>query len=156
MGRVAFGIALIGLLAASTAARARGLTCWDMASLRYGVPVEILVAIAKQESNFNAKAISPPNSNGSRDIGMMQINEWWLPKLEAYGITREKLLDPCINLNVGAWILSQEFERHGYTWKAIGAYNAKSPDKRLAYAKHILKHLKTIEQNKQRAGAYPR
>ena len=46
-----------------------------------------------------------------------------LPELQKFGITREKLFDPCVNINVGAWILAQAVQKLGYNWNAIGAYH---------------------------------
>jgi len=67
----------------------------------------------------------------------MQINTGWLPVLERYGITQQKLFDACTNTYVGAWILAQNISKLGYSWNAIGAYNAASPDKRNQYALKI-------------------
>ena len=113
-------VVLLTLLAAAVAAQA---TCWDEASRRYDIPVELLHAIARHESGLNPRARNT-NTNGSRDIGLMQINaESWLPQLARFGITEAQLLDPCVNLNVGAWILAGNVQRHGYGWEAVGAYN---------------------------------
>ncbi len=73
----------------------------------------------------------------------MQINSRWLGALSAYGIGRAQLLDPCINTYVGAWILAQNFSRIGYSWEAIGAYNAKAPEKRAAYARRVAAKVKS-------------
>lgn len=81
------------------------------------------------------------NANGSRDIGRMQINSSWLPTLARFGIHERDLLDGCVNTYVGAWILSQNIARLGLDWNAIGAYNATSPDKRLAYEAKIYRQL---------------
>ena len=89
-----------------------GAACFEQAAQRYQVPVELLKAISTVESNGNPNAVNT-NKNGSVDVGHMQINDWWLPKLEPYGITKEKLKDPCINTNVGAWILAQSIATHG-------------------------------------------
>jgi soluble lytic murein transglycosylase-like protein len=110
--------------------------CFDQAASRYHVPVELLKAISTVESNGNPAAKNV-NQNGSVDYGHMQINDWWLPKLEPYGITKASLLDPCVNTYVGAWILAQSIAKHGLTWNAIGAYNARSEVKRLIYARKV-------------------
>ena len=112
--------ALTGIAIAVPAAA--NATCWEAASQSNGIPVDVLKAVAKTESNFNPKAVNK-NSNGSYDIGMMQINSGWLPKLEAFGLTEASLYDACTNLKVGAWILSNNAKKLGWNWNAIGAYN---------------------------------
>ena len=59
--------------------------CWDDAALRYNVSGDLLYAIARTESGLNPQAIGR-NTNGSRDIGLMQINSAWLPTLASHGI----------------------------------------------------------------------
>jgi len=123
------------LLPASSAA-----TCWDEAGRRYGINSYLLYAIAKTESSLNPSAINR-NKNGSYDIGLMQINSRWLPTLLKYGIREEQLLDACTSINVGAWILAENMRRLGNTWNAVGAYNARSSDKRLRYAMKVYRNI---------------
>jgi soluble lytic murein transglycosylase-like protein len=87
------------------------------------VPPALLYAIAQTESAFDPRAIEFPR-NGTRSIGVMQVNSIWFDELAAAGISEEQLYDPCVNIHAGAWILSLEVKRYGYTWEAIGAYNA--------------------------------
>ncbi|MDY7574221.1 lytic transglycosylase domain-containing protein [Actimicrobium sp. CCI2.3] len=61
----------------------------------------LLLAIAKQESNFNPAAVGR-NADGTRGIGLMQFNSGWLPALRRYGVVEQNLWDPCINLHAGA------------------------------------------------------
>lgn len=98
--------------------------CWKEAGDRYGIDPWLLYAIAEQESNFDPNAINDSNKNLTRDVGLMQINSFWLPKLKEYGISESDLFDPCINIHVGAWVLAQSIKVFGYNWEAIGAYNA--------------------------------
>jgi len=112
----------MGLLVTATAAAA--LNCWAAAANKYNLPVELLYAIGKVESNYVVGAVGK-NTDGTRDLGVMQINSSWLPTLAPFGIGEKELLEqPCTNIQVGAWILSMEVRRFGYTWYAIGAYNA--------------------------------
>jgi soluble lytic murein transglycosylase-like protein len=71
----------------------------------------------------------------------MQINSSWLPKLGRFGIRREHLFNACVNAYVGTWILASNFHQFGPTWKAVGAYNAKSSSLQLAYATRIYRRL---------------
>ena len=115
--------------------------CFEQAGARYGVSPVLLNAISQVESNWNPLARNV-NRDGSEDLGHMQINSRWLRVLAAYGIDRKALVDPCLNTHVGAWILAQNIRAHGYGWEAIGAYNAKSPSKRVLYAHRVAAALK--------------
>lgn len=121
--------------------------CWSKAEQKYGTPAQLLVAIAKVETNFKPHTISKPNKNGTYDIGLMQINSGWLPLLSKYNITQTDLLDPCTNIMVGAWILSSNIKKLGYNWNAVGAYNAKSLTKRDIYAKKVHKAIIELGYN---------
>lgn len=110
--------------------------CIDDAASFQHVNVGLMRAIAQVESGTQTHAINR-NSDGTVDIGLMQINSSWLPRLAREGISEQSLFDPCTNAYVGAWILSENIRQYGPTWSAIGAYNASSPDKRLAYARKV-------------------
>ncbi len=110
--------------------------CFQQASRYYGVGVGLLRAIADVESGMNPYAVNK-NANGSEDIGLMQINSSWLPRLKEYGISRSDLFNGCVSIHVGAWILSQNMLQFGRTWRAIGAYNAKSEEKRIQYVRKV-------------------
>lgn len=114
--------------------------CFNLAATTYGIPVNLLKAIAQTESRHNAYAINM-NSNKSYDIGIMQINSSWLPKLNRIGVTQVDLFDGCKNIQVGAWILASNIKQYGFNRKAIGAYNAISPQKQEIYARKVLSNL---------------
>jgi hypothetical protein len=113
--------ALLPLLLPGVAA-----ACWQAASSRYGVPVELLHAVARVESGLDPNAINRSHEarTGTRDIGLMQINTSHLKALARHGIDEASLYEPCLNLHIGAWLLAQSFSRLGTTWNAVGAYNA--------------------------------
>jgi len=114
--------------------------CWDEAAVRYQVSGSLLYAIAQTESGMNPRAVGW-NHDGSRDIGLMQINSSWLPTLAPYGIAERDLFEPCTNIHVAAWILARKVRRYGYTWEAVGAYNASNPERRHAYADKVRRQL---------------
>lgn len=98
--------------------------CWDRAAKTYKLDPWLLMAIAKVESSFNPNAVNTSNRNKTADIGLMQINDIWLPTLKKFGIHRKDLFEPCTSIFVGAWILAQNIKRFGYNLDGIGAYNS--------------------------------
>lgn len=113
-----------------------GKNCWIETANKYRLDPYLLFAIAMVESQLNPNAKNV-NTNGSVDYGVMQINSIWYSKLESMGIPRSSLGDPCTSIQVGAWILAKNIYGMGYKWEAIGAYNASSYHKRMAYAKKV-------------------
>lgn len=101
--------------------------CFDEAGAQYNVNPALLKGIAKVESSMNPAAINKSHFERTKsiDIGLMQINSGWLKTLKKNNITQESLLDDaCLNVKVGAWILSNTMAREGASWNGVGAYNA--------------------------------
>jgi soluble lytic murein transglycosylase-like protein len=117
-----------------------GHACWDEAGRKYGISPQLLYAIAKTESGLNPKAINRGNTNGTYDVGIMQINSRWFPVLRKYGITERNLYEPCVNIEVGAWILAQNIQRHGNSWAAVAAYNAADPRRGTQYMRRVYRN----------------
>ena len=109
--------------------------CFEEAGAKYGISPDLLWAIAKVESSFNPLAINRSNRNGSYDFGLMQINSSWYRVLG--DDLWQKLADPCVNVYVGAWVLAQCMQEYGYTWQAVGCYNAVTQSKRDRYIKRV-------------------
>ncbi|WP_340621874.1 lytic transglycosylase domain-containing protein [Xenorhabdus siamensis] len=120
-------------------------SCFNLAAEKFLIDHRLLIAIAEVESNMNPGAIGYNKENDkiiSEDVGLMQINSSWFPKLESMGITRRMLLEnPCQNIHVGAWILASNISANGINWESVGAYNsgfknANAP-LRMKYAKKV-------------------
>lgn len=90
---------------------------FQRASSTYGVPINLLKAVAKAESNFNPKAVSSAGAQG-----VMQL----MPKTAAsLGVTNP--FDAEQNIMGGAKYLGQMLERYdGDAKLALAAYNAGS------------------------------
>jgi soluble lytic murein transglycosylase-like protein len=130
----------ISLLSGPVAAQ--GLCTWEGAASRYGVNPQVLYAIAAQESNLNPNAVHE-NEDGSQDLGLTQINSKWLPQLSKLGVTAANLMNPCVNMHVGAYLLSLKMIRHGNTWQAIGSYHSNTPWRRDRYAQTIYQRVQS-------------
>lgn len=114
--------------------------CFDEAGKAFGINPFLLRGIARIESNLNPNAINR-NTNGSVDIGLMQVNSSWVSNM---GLDPGRLRsDPCYNVMAGSKILKLCIDRHGYTWEAVGCYNAVSRNKRVNYSWKVFGMLKT-------------
>ncbi len=120
--------------------------CFEEAEKAYGINQALIESIARIESNLNPKAVNK-NLNGSIDIGLMQINSFWVKTL---ALNADELIsNPCYNTMTGARILRQCIERYGYTWEAVGCYNATSKHKRVNYSWKIFEKLKSATKGQQ-------
>lgn len=100
--------------------------CWESSAEKYGIDPFLLAAIGRVESSFNPQAYNR-NKDGTEDIGIMQINTKVLREVSRFGITRDQLFEPCVNIDVAAWKLASHFRDYGVTWYAVGAYHSKTP-----------------------------
>jgi hypothetical protein len=113
--------------------------CFEEAGRANNISYDLLESIARVESGLNSKALHV-NRNGTTDFGLMQINSAWIDPMR---LNREDLIaDPCYNVMAGASILRQCIDAHGYTWEAVGCYNARSKGKRVGYSWKIFRELK--------------
>lgn len=113
--------------------------CYEEAGAQHGINPQLLESIARVESGLNPKAVNI-NRNGTADFGLMQINSTWMNALQ---LDREALLsDPCYNVMTGARILGTCIDRWGYTWEAVGCYNATARSRQVHYAWKIYRELK--------------
>lgn len=124
--------------------------CWGYAANKYNVSPTLLYAIAQQESSLDP-AIVMRNRDGSRDIGLMQINSQHLPHLRKIGINEQQLKDPCTSIIIGASILADMMKQYGYSWEAVGAYNAGTASnqhaRRMRYAEKVWLYYKKINSH---------
>lgn len=116
-----------------------GAFCFEEAGNLYGIDPRLLKSIARVESGLNSKAVNI-NKNGSTDYGLMQINSAWI---DTFQLNRNELLsDPCYNVMTGARVLKGCIDRRGYTWQAVGCYNAVNQSRQVGYSWKIYRLLK--------------
>ncbi|ADO45587.1 Lytic transglycosylase catalytic [Hydrogenobacter thermophilus TK-6] len=120
--------------------------CFDKASYETGVNRKLLVVIAYVESGLRSDALNR-NSNGTYDIGLMQINSSNIPKLKRMGIIQkeEDLWDTCTNIRAGAYLLKECIAIYDLSWRAVDCYNKGSKAKDISkYVWKVYKVLSTV------------
>jgi len=110
-------------LAGMSAHASASVACFDEAAQRYRVDERLLRAIAKTENASFDATLVVKGPGDYEYLGLMMVSSIYLPELNKFGITRQSLLDACINVNIAAWILRRAENRYGQTWKSVGAYN---------------------------------
>lgn len=123
--------------------------CINAAAMAYHVPAKTIISVLNTEGG--KKGLEHKNDNGSIDYGSMQVNSIWLSQLEPYGISKEELRDdPCTNVEVGTWILSQAIARGVIKekpyWESVAGYNSTTPAINAQYQKLVLKQNQKIEK----------
>ena len=108
------------------------LKCMLVVAATAGLPPRILPVIQSIEGG--APGMVRQDSNGTADIGVMQVNTIWIPALAdraRLSPTRTKDLlinDPCFNIAAAALILrSYLAEEHGDLLPALGDYHSHTP-----------------------------
>ena len=92
--------------------------CFAAASTNHRIPKTLLLAMARGESNFDARAVSSADA-----LGVMQIR--WPVTARHLGIhSRNKLFDPCVSIDAGARYMDELLKRFsGDLHTALVAYN---------------------------------
>ena len=92
--------------------------CFRSAAQKYDLPMTLLLAVARGESNFNPRAQSDRNCHG-----LMQIQ--WPGTARHLGIYRlQALYEPCTNIDAGAKYLRELLNRYNQNLHlALAAYN---------------------------------
>ena len=120
--------------------------CLMLAAQTYSVPPAVMVGILQVEGGAIGQQVK--NTNGSFDLGPMQINTIWVPELAEYwGVeqtTAAKWIrdDPCTNMGVAAWILRKHMNDTGSLSKAIANYHSKTPSRGYSYKAKVIEAMR--------------
>lgn len=129
MTLLGFGVAHAAALKASPLNSPEVVACAQQASEAFGVPIELIHLILRLEGGW-AGAMQK-NKDGSYDLGPMQVNTQWLPRLNKRGIavTLEDVRDNvCVNVSVGTWLLAHElFVNQRSAAQAVAYYHSPTP-----------------------------
>jgi hypothetical protein len=107
------------------------LACMALVASIYHLPPRVLPAIHAIEGG-RAGMVSP-NTNGTQDLGVMQVNTLWLPALARYTRlseeeVRERLIHhPCFNIAAAGAIMRTHLnETRGDLMRAVGNYHSRT------------------------------
>ena len=119
------------------------LACMALVASIYHLPPRVLPSIQAVEGG--AVGTVSHNSNGSDDLGVMQVNTVWLPALVSYtglpaDIVRQRLVnEPCFNIAAAGAIMALHLrERGGELMPAVGDYHSRTPPLHDAYLAKVL------------------
>ena len=119
------------------------LACMALAASIYHLPPRVLPSIQAVEGG--RPGVVSQNSNGTQDLGVMQINTIWLPALSRYtGLAeaevRRRLIDrPCFNIAAAGAILRIYLnDADGDLMRAIGNYHSKTPLRHQDYRDRVM------------------
>lgn len=109
------------------------LACMLAVAQLYHLPPRVLPAIQRVEGG--QPGMVSMNSNGSGDLGVMQVNTLWVPKIAAsfklppVEVARRLIDDPCFNiLSAGAIMKLYLQETRGDVVQAVGYYHSHTPE----------------------------
>jgi hypothetical protein len=87
------------------------------------------------------------NTNGTHDLGPLQINSAWVPRIAGMLGKPESQVrywlrqDACFNVQAARWIFLSGLAVTGNYWKAVGAYHSPTPWRQQAYAAKVAGHM---------------
>lgn len=117
--------------------------CLMLAAETYSVPPAVMVGIMNVEGGRVGQEVR--NTNGTYDLGPMQINTIWLPELAAYWrvdqhTARSWVRDNgCVNMHVSAWILRGRLDKTRNLYSAIAHYHSATPQYGDPYARKVIR-----------------
>jgi hypothetical protein len=126
--------------------------CLSDSARRFDVPLAMIMVIMDTESGRVGSASR--NGDGSRDLGPMQVNTMWLPRLAGLGVTEEILRDSgCANVAVAAWILRSALDEGGGHLDALMSYHSRRPARRRIYLRAALERAPVLDVDRTLARA---
>ncbi len=119
------------------------LACMALVAAAFQLPPRVLPAIQAVEGGHVGLVRS--NTNGSEDLGVMQINTLWItPLARRSGLSaaevRQRLVhDACFNIAAAGLIMRTYLnEAQGNLMQAVGYYHSHTPERSLRYQAKVV------------------
>jgi hypothetical protein len=115
----------------------------------YQLPPRVLPSIQAVEGG--RVGLARTNTNGSQDLGVMQINTLWIRPLARHSSlpeaeVRERLLhDACFNIAAAGLILRTYLhEAQGDLMRAVGYYHSHTPERHFGYRAKVVEAAQSL------------
>jgi hypothetical protein len=135
------------------------LACMALVASVYHLPPRVLPSIQAVEGG--AVGSVSHNTDGSDDLGVMQVNTLWLEplarvsRLPAEEVRRRLVEQPCFNIAAAGLIMRVYLnETHGDLMRAVGDYHSHTPGLNEDYQARVLAAAQRLF-NRANAGAGP-
>ncbi len=112
--------------------------CSIAAAVRFDVPANLILAVAEREGGKAGQWVR--NTNGTFDVGTLQLNTSYLASLRRWGITAADAAQPgCYPYDLAAWRLRGHL-RHdkGDLWQRAANYHSRTPVFNARYRAYIV------------------
>ena len=120
------------------------IACMALVAQLYTLPPRVLPSIQAVEGG--APGVVHVNTDGSEDLGIMQVNTLWIPRLVAYtrlgaAEVRDRLLNrPCFNIAAAGLVMRTYLDETGQDlMQAVGDYHSHTPMLNRAYQAKVLR-----------------
>lgn len=120
-------------------------TCIRQASLGRPWLEKTLWGLRDQEAGWIGAEVA--NTNGTHDLGPLQINSWWaghiatrIGRPEAH-VRHWLRFDPCFNAEAARWVFLSALRSTGNYWKAVGLYHSPTAWRQRTYVTSVAGHL---------------
>lgn len=112
--------------------------CSIGAAAKYGVPANIILAVAQREGGRPGQWVR--NNNATYDIGSMQFNTAYIRTLARYGIGTADVAKPgCYSYDLAAWRLRGHIKNdRGDVWTRVANYHSRTPVHNAPYRAAIM------------------
>lgn len=105
-----------------------------------------LWGLRRQEAGWLGAEVA--NTNGTHDLGPLQINSWWVPRIARlverpeHQVRHWLRYDACFNAEAARWIFLSGLQATGDYWKAVGVYHSPTGWRQRAYAAKVATHMR--------------
>jgi hypothetical protein len=136
----------LGRPAAAQGEEARIEACIRQASAGRAWLEKTLWGLRDQEAGWLGAEVL--NTNGTHDLGPLQINSSWVSRLAKLLGRREEQVrnwlahDACFNVQAARWIFLSGLAASGNYWAAVGIYHSPTPWRQRRYARAVADHLR--------------